>query len=71
MKSEEETPYDLNLHKYTHHKKVFPWMFIIKALVAFGLIYFAYYMTQEISNQKFESPQLHEIEAPAIETENN
>jgi hypothetical protein len=61
---EKEKPYDLDLGRFKGHKKVFPWMFLIKVILGLGLVTFIYFTTKEMVSRSEQTPvpQNEEIE---------
>jgi hypothetical protein len=63
---EKEKPYDIDLGRFKNHKKVFPWMFVIKVIIGLTMMAFIYYMTKEL----FEKPSVPgQIPGEGIEVE--
>lgn len=57
----EQDDYGIDLKRFTNHKKVFPWMFIIKAILGLAMIAAAYYFSKElIHKQEQETKKPHQ-----------
>lgn len=49
--------YGLDLKRFTNHKKVFPWRFIVKVIIGLALAGFVYYVSNELAQSQKEISQ--------------
>lgn len=61
---ETDRRYGLDLKKFTNHKKVFPWMFVLKIILGLSLILAAFYFSKVLEKETSidESSDTVEIE---------
>lgn len=56
----ENKPYNLDLSRYKAHKRVFPWMFVIKVIIGLAMTWVIYYMARELFSAKESQPAQQE-----------
>lgn len=57
--------YELDLKQYSNHRKVFPWMFIVKIIIGASMIGLIYYMTKAVIERQTPKEVNTEIEIDA------
>lgn len=60
--TDSDNEYDLNLGRFKNHRRVFPWGFILKAIIGLVLIAIVYYMTNELVKKQEQKEEQFEIE---------
>lgn len=68
MESEEHKKHDLDLGRHRNHRRVFPWVFIIKVVIGLGMIAFIYYFSNQLIEDA-ETKKENEMSIP-VEVEN-
>ena len=55
-------PYDIDLDRFKNHRRVIPWMLIVKVVLAVALIWFIFYTMEEMANQQENQQKQQETE---------